>query len=152
MHVRSWRDAYSEILRAEDIARHTLGSRLEQWTKHLQKDERDTSVAERAGEVVGFVSSGPTEDDDGGPLVGEIAALYLVREAWRDGIGRKLMEVALDCLRSKGFGEATLWVLRENAPARSFYEKHGWSYDGAEKDCFAGFSAPALRYRIDISR
>jgi ribosomal protein S18 acetylase RimI-like enzyme len=150
--MRSWRDAYPEILSAKDIESRTIDSRTDQWANTLETGEKDVSVAERAGEIVGFVSSGASDDDDAGQGVGEVAALYLVRDVWRDGIGRKLMEVALDCLRSKGFAQATLWVLRDNEPARSFYEKQGWSHDGGEKDCFAGFTAPALRYRIDLSR
>jgi RimJ/RimL family protein N-acetyltransferase len=30
-----------------------------------------------------------------------------------------------------GYGRAVLWVLRDNPPARRFYEKCGWEWRGA---------------------
>jgi len=42
-------------------------------------------------------------------------------------------------LRERGFAEAVLWVLRDNARARGFYARSEWSPTGVE-----GSWAPAL--------
>jgi GNAT superfamily N-acetyltransferase len=45
-----------------------------------------------------------------------------------------LMAEARDRLAEAGFGEAILWVLDGNDRARSFYEREGWSPDGATRE------------------
>lgn len=40
------------------------------------------------------------------------------------------MTAALARLASDGYTEATLWVFEENARARLFYERFGWTADG----------------------
>jgi GNAT superfamily N-acetyltransferase len=147
VHARSWQDAYQGILTDEEIASRSLQDGIRKWREKLADPALQVSVAQIAGEVVGFVSAGPARDDDAPPATGEIGALYLVARAWDLGIGKKLMEVATGCLASKGYGDAVLWVLRDNVRARGFYERLGWGDDGGRKDCFGGMSAPAVRYR-----
>jgi GNAT superfamily N-acetyltransferase len=53
-------------------------------------------------------------------------------DAWRTGIGRALMDVALGDLRAAGWRWVTLWVLAENQQARAFYARFGFPPDGAE--------------------
>ena len=47
-----------------------------------------------------------------------------------------------------GFAESVLWVLPGNVRARRFYERAGWTADGAEKisEVF-GVTVPEVRYR-----
>jgi GNAT superfamily N-acetyltransferase len=147
VHIRSWRDAYTGILTSEEIESRSLELRIEGWTVNLNDEAVVVSLLEERGRPVGFVSCGPCGDGDATPGLGEIKALYLVKDAWRKGYGRRLLRIAMGCLRDRGFDEATLWVLRDNDAARSFYETEGWRLDGGEKDCFGGLSAPALRMR-----
>lgn len=147
VHARSWQDAYRGILTDEEIASRSLEDGIRKWRERLADPDLYVSVAQIAGEVIGFVSAGPARDDDATPGTGEVGALYLVARAWGLGIGKKLMEVATGCLASKGYGDAVLWVLRDNVRARGFYERLGWRDDDGRKDCFGGMSAPAVRYR-----
>ena len=41
---------------------------------------------------------------------------------------------ALDAMRAQGWRRAVLWVLRDNAHARAFYERGGWTPTGAERE------------------
>jgi hypothetical protein len=43
---------------------------------------------------------------------------------------------------------STLWVLEGNAQARRFYERRGWSPDGAAREAFGVLE---LRYRRAIA-
>lgn len=81
-------------------------------------------VAERDGAVVGFVLAGP-RDFDAGSDEAEVYAIYVGDEHQRAGVGRALLAEAarrLDALRLLGL---IIWVLRENAKGRSFYERMG---------------------------
>jgi GNAT superfamily N-acetyltransferase len=90
----------------------------------------------------------PAVPDDPPPV---LRAIYLAPEAIGRGIGRALHDWALDDLRERGCIEATLWVLRENQPARRFYEAAGWRTDGEPKDEeLAGGTLHEVRYRRGI--
>ena len=53
--------------------------------------------------------------------------------------------------QGEGFRAATLWVLRGNERARRFYERAGWTVDGARKDdVVAGVPVTEVRYRRDL--
>jgi GNAT superfamily N-acetyltransferase len=64
-------------------------------------------------------------------------------------VGTALLAAATAALREAGWGEATLWVFRDNGGARRFYERHGWRLEaGSEALAPADWSAPAVRYRL----
>ena len=150
--VRSWQEAYRDLLTPEEIANRTLEMRRADWAEAFSEDRTSCWVAESDGRIVGFLVARPSPDDDLDPeRTGEVSALYLVAAAHGLGIGAALMERAIVDLRTAGFGDATLWVLEGNAPAIGFYEHTGWAFDGARKDCFGGADAPALRYRRTLN-
>ncbi len=61
---------------------------------------------------------------------GEIASFYTHPDERSKGYGGILFEEALRRLKALGFENAFVFVLRENAPARRFYERHGFKWDG----------------------
>ena len=144
VHVVTWRVAYAHIFEPGwfllDVQAHKLIA---------PGPGRGVDVAEEAGEIVGFCASGPARDDDV-TGVGEVYALYVAPAHWGRGVGRVLMEAARLALLGHGFSEAVLWVLEDNAQARSFYERSGWVPDGATKTYEAG--TIALRYRMALDR
>jgi len=107
-------------------------------------------VEEGAGPV-GFAVTGPSEDADAGERTAELYAIYLDPERLGTGTGRRLLEHAVEDLRSRGFRTATLWVLETNERARCFYEAAGWAHDGTvtseRVDCEM---RPTVRYRVEL--
>src|SRR5213595_1956420 len=83
-------------------------------------------VAERVGEVVGFVAVGASRDDDAD---GELYAIYVDPEHWGTGVGRKLIHAAETQLRVLAHRDVVLWVFEDNPCARRFYEAAGWQLD-----------------------
>ena len=81
-------------------------------------------VAERDGAVIGFVMGGPREFDTASSE-GEVYAIYVRDEHQRGGTGRALLAEAADRLHALGLRGLLIWVLRENAKGRSFYERMG---------------------------
>ena len=81
-------------------------------------------VAEAGGELAGFGSCGRqrTEDLARAGFDGEITALYVLRSTQKSGVGTALMDTMSTELTECGF---SLWVLRDNAVARRFYERRG---------------------------
>lgn len=85
-------------------------------------------VAEHDGEVVAFCYGGPSRTVSLPGHPGEIYAIYALPEHQGHGHGAALIrEAAKQCLE-RGWRGATVWVLRENAPARRFYERMGARY------------------------
>jgi ribosomal protein S18 acetylase RimI-like enzyme len=74
--------------------------------------------------------------------------INLVPEAWGRGIGWLLLDAAMSEVKTRGYGEAILWVLDTNVRAQRFYEKAGWCADGYERTSeVRGFVIRDLRYR-----
>jgi GNAT superfamily N-acetyltransferase len=73
--------------------------------------------------------------------------LYVSPDHWGSGVGSKLFDAGTAYLRERGFSEMTLWVLEGNTKARSFYERKGWSADGARKPSYRKPELAQVRYR-----
>jgi GNAT superfamily N-acetyltransferase len=104
-------------------------------------------MAEDDGTVVGYTGCGASRDVDVGDDVGEVRSLFVSPSHWRAGVGRALMDAALDDLRERGHSTATVWSFSANDRANRFYESCGFEPDGAERteERFAGI--PSIRYR-----
>jgi GNAT superfamily N-acetyltransferase len=155
VHVRSWQAAYCGLVPQDYLDSLDAEQRYPVWKRILGEAEwprAGTFVAADGRDVVGFAHICPTRDADQDPArAGELAAIYLVPEAWGTGLGRELMTSGLSALSDAGFGEATLWVLDTNSRARRFYEAGGWHADGAVKqDGSRGFVLNEVRYRRSL--
>ena len=110
-------------------------------------------VAESSDHVVGFSHARWRHADAASPPGAEIAALYVLPEYWSMGLGRALLDTAVDALPRRGFETATLWVLRDNGRARRFYERAGWRVDGNVASLeIGGQAVPKVRYQLDLVR
>jgi RimJ/RimL family protein N-acetyltransferase len=150
VQVDSWRAAYRGTVPDLFLDRMSVAERGERWLQAFAdpSDRRLTRVAECDDCVVGFVALGPCRDEDASPRVGELHAIYVAPERWRQGIGAALHETCLAELRLMGYNEARLWVLAANPAARAFYERLGWAFDGtAVEHAFGDTRLPLVRYR-----
>jgi L-amino acid N-acyltransferase YncA len=145
VHVRTWQAAYEHVFGAERLAQLDVARRRALADRLI--GEGGVSVAEQDGVVVGFVSVGPSREEQG---AGEVYAIYVAPEEWGSRAGTGLMDAAKAGLR-RSFGEATLWVLEDNPRARRFYEREGWALDGGRREEeFLGVPVPEVRYRIEL--
>lgn len=147
LHQRSRVVAYSSFVPAEALAEPTAEAMGRYWVERWrwERDAHRLTVAERAGALVGFSYLGPDDEDD--PATGLLNALHLDPAEQGRGTGRTLMEDALNAMRARGWRHAVLWVLRDNAHARAFYQRGGWTPTGAQREEYIGTAAtPQLRY------
>jgi ribosomal protein S18 acetylase RimI-like enzyme len=130
VHVASWRWAYRGQLPDETLDALDVAEREGLWREAIPDPSTIVLVAVVDGTILGFVSAGPADDDGAAPGTGELHAIYLEERALTKGIGRALLEEAVDGMRADGFDRASLWVLESNMRARRFYERAGWEWDG----------------------
>jgi GNAT superfamily N-acetyltransferase len=152
VHVRSWQGAYRLVFGAalDDLVPEAREPRWREWLS--RGGPPCVFVAERAGEIVGFVSVGASLDPFPDPETGELYALYVLPAAEGTGVGRLLMERGLLALAELGCGSATLWVLEDNPRARRFYERGGWTPDGSVRTGeHLGVQTQELRLRHPLS-
>jgi GNAT superfamily N-acetyltransferase len=151
LHHQSRVAAYGDILPAEALSSLTAEMMSAWWVGRwpYERDSHVLTVAERDGRLAGFSYVGP--DEDGEADAGELYAIHLDPDQQGTGVGRALMIDALATLRRRGFRRGLLWVLADNAHARRFYERGGWTPDGTERE---GNIGPAvtrqLRYARDL--
>ncbi|MBY8872129.1 GNAT family N-acetyltransferase [Micromonospora sp. PLK6-60] len=151
LHQRSRVAAYSAFLSPAALASPTPEGMGRYWVERLTWEgaEHRMTVAERDGRLVGFSYLGP--DDEGDPATGLLNAIHVEPDERGRGTGRALMVDALAAMRSRGWTRAALWVLRQNAHARAFYERGGWSATGAEREDHIGPAlVPQLRYARQV--
>jgi ribosomal protein S18 acetylase RimI-like enzyme len=129
VHVACWREAYDGLLPAEALAALSVPQRAAMWQHILAEAPQSAKVyvADRQGEIVALASCGRQRDRDlqGKGFDGEIGAIYVLRASQQRGIGTRLMRTMASALSGLGCQGLSLWVLRENAVARRFYERLG---------------------------
>lgn len=142
MHVESWRETYPGLLPAAMLASLSVEARTGAWRRILADPAQAAGVfvAELGGEIVGFGSCGAQRAEalKAEGYDGEISAIYVLKAFQRRALGTRLLFAMGSRLKSSGFGAASLWVLRDNAPARRFYEHHGGELIAEREDVRPG--------------
>lgn len=122
VHIAAWQVAYRGVFTGDFLGSLDLDVRTGWWEALLLRGQRVTYVVDGPDDVAGFCLIG--EGDDEG--WGEVFAIYVHPQHWRQGMGRALLEAGEAHLAADGFERALLWVLDGNEPARAFYERQGW--------------------------
>lgn len=126
VHVASWQTTYQGIVSAGFLASMSAEGRIPKWQQILETlgERAFVFVAEDDGKIIGFVN-GMDERENNPQYTGEVGGIYLLKEAQRQGTGRKLIQTAARELARRGHASLLLWVLKDNLPARKFYETLG---------------------------
>lgn len=144
IHCRGWRAAYPGFV-PDDYLRDVTTE--DHWLPFFREDHatgrcRGLLLCDGEKPVAccnyGPVRSGPSPRQseelviDSSTYSGwsEVISLYTEPAHTGQGYGSLLLEEALRRLRAAGYPGCTLFVLRENAGARRFYERHGFAWDG----------------------
>src|SRR5215469_11836808 len=125
VHVQSWRDSYKNILPASILDSLSIHERLQMWQSAVSDGGRyPVYVAQLESRIVGFVCGGNCRDERLGRDK-EVYAIYVSAVAKRCGIGSQLISSLAQHFVRDGSESAGVWVLKENWPARLFYERFG---------------------------
>ena len=124
MHASSRWAAYDGLVPAEALAKVTPETQTEVWRERMSLPESSAFVAERDGEVVGFVALLETEEGT------ELNAIHLLPDVVGTGVGSALMKAAVEHARARGAEALHLFVIEGNERARAFYTRTGWRLTG----------------------
>ena len=150
--ARSWLDAGADYATLNpDLFQipqaDGLAQRLEEWLLSITSEEAHALVAEKDGQVVGFVTAAverPVENAAGQLLrdLGRVRVVIhalIVQEAHRrQGTGTRLMEAAEEWARGRGAVIALLDTYIESSLSVPFYEQR------------MGYSRRTLRFRKEL--
>ena len=148
VHIDTWRDAYRGIVPDDYLAAMDYDDREARWREGISAPDGPIRVVTEDDRVIGWSCYGPSRDDDTRGPVGELYGIYVSSAFWGTGVGPALMGDALAWLHER-FPVSTLWTLEQNARARAFYERSGWTFDGTTKiDDRDTFVLNEVRYRV----
>lgn len=129
VNIQSWKETYPGIMPAKKLAALNLERCIRNWQLSMQSGTF-VFVAEREGQIVGFVSGGKNRTSEisecglGDACDCELAAIYILRKYHRQGIGLSLVKRFAACMHSEGYNSMVIWVAQKN-PATGFYEAIG---------------------------
>nr|WP_037673745.1 GNAT family N-acetyltransferase [Streptomyces griseus] len=149
IRVRGWQTAYRGLVPQSYL--DGLSEKEDAERRRGRFGQGDGSVvnlvAEEADEIVGWAAHGPYRDGDVRAADAELYALYVDVDRLGGGLGRRLLTESVRQCAALGHERMYLWVLRDNARARRFYERAGFSADGAEEPFEVdGALVPEVRY------
>lgn len=142
LHIKGWQGAYGGIVDQACLDSLSVQERQKQWEEWLDPAARPVLIArDDSGHAAGFVSFGKLQTPPPGsspirPLYsGEIYALYLLPDYYRQGIGTSLLRAAASGLTPLKHRSLCLWVAEKNVRAVSFYKKMGGERCGKKDVC-----------------
>lgn len=131
IYALSWKTAYVGIV-PKDFLDAIDDDR---WVIKFRKDIGDGTLSALMvydGDTpVGCAAFGSSRDEKMRDW-GEIVSIYLHPDYFGKGYGEALLKETVAALKQQGYERIYLWVLRDNARARRFYEKHGFVSRGEE--------------------
>jgi len=131
-----------------------VSTRLEKTAAWLKSDgNADVSFGETYvyddGIIKGFLTIGLCRDADKEGAF-ELGGLYVDPCFKGQGIGTALALHTEKTAIERGYKEICLWTFEKNAPTRAFYEKLGYTLDGATM-IVEPFDAIGVRYSKKLS-
>jgi len=130
IHVFGWRSAYRGIISDEFLFTKMLVSKqIERFTEFLNSKDTDNYVFDD-GIIKAILTISPCRDTDK-PDAFELCGIYVDPFFKGQGIGTALTLHTEKIAAERGYKEICLWTFEKNTPARAFYEKLGYSSDGA---------------------
>ena len=125
VHVTSWRESYRGLIADSYLDRMSApmhAARFHRALTHPGPHDATLAAAGREG-LVGYAAGGPSRSHRAGEA--EIHTLYVRRAVQRAGLGRRLLIAMARVFADQGARSLMISTLRDNLPARGFYEHLG---------------------------
>ncbi len=153
-HVDSWRTTYVGLLPSDFLDSLSEEHYGDRWRRVIGDRSSRVFVVEANGEVVGYSSGGRERAGENG-YGGELYAIYVAAGAQGRGHGRELVRAVAGALREMNVADMIVWTLRDNLPARGFYERLGGVYVRSQPITFGRATLEEVSYgwrRLDDIR
>lgn len=135
VHYQSINATFSDLI-PDYVNSRSLADFEKVWSERVVSPTSITCVLTRDKEIVGFVSAGPSRDEDVDDKCGSVDRIYLHPDVWEKRLGARLLQWCEDNLKERNFTRVQLWVFEPNARAIRFYERNGYKHDGKTKSEF----------------
>ncbi|ELP67543.1 N-acetyltransferase family protein [Streptomyces turgidiscabies] len=149
IRIRGWQHAYKGLMPQTYLDALSVPEDAERRRTFFVRagSEVVNLVAEQSGTVIGWACHGPYRDGEIRTDDAELYAIYVDAERFGAGIGRALLGEAVRRCAGAGHRRLLLWVVEGNDRARRFYERAGFTADGAEEPFEVdGVAVPEVRY------
>ncbi|MDX3451339.1 GNAT family N-acetyltransferase [Streptomyces sp. ME02-8801-2C] len=135
IRIRGWQHAYKGLMPQPYLDALSVSEDAERRRTFFVRagSEVVNLVAERAGEIIGWACHGPYRDGEIRTDDAELYAIYVDVGQFGAGVGQALLREAADRCADAGHRRMFLWVIEGNDRARRFYERAGFTADGAEE-------------------
>jgi len=127
--ARTFADTFAHLYPPEDLATFLAETHTPaKAAAEIADPAMGVWLAERDGEAIGYAVAGPCglPHAEVTPACGELKRIYVDKPAQGEGLGRRLMEVALAWLERDGPRRLWLGVWSENVGAQRLYERTGF--------------------------
>ena len=129
--ARTFTNTFGHLYQPDDLQLFLQNHTPANWTKELNDSGFAVRVAERDGELVGYVKLGPPHlPFEPRGEAAELRQLYVVEEVKGQGVADELIRWVIDRARDQRADYLYLSVFTENHRARRFYEKYGFEPEG----------------------
>ena len=123
VHVDAWRSTYKGLIDDDYLKNLSYLKKEKRWLESINEKKENIYVVLDNGSVVGFATCGKERDNCDSRL-GEIYAMYILKEFQRKGCGRALVKTCAEKLMKMGADSLIIWMLDGNT-AGKFYETLG---------------------------
>ncbi|MFX1448777.1 MAG: GNAT family N-acetyltransferase [Promethearchaeota archaeon] len=157
VNIDTWRTTYSDIFPPEFLQNLSYKEKEIRWLELFNNPERRIFIylAETAlKKIVGF-SMGSLEQSDLTHkipgiqnYIGELMAIYILKEYQRKHIGLKLMKMIVERFLENDIKSMIVWVLKAS-PNCKFYEILGGKYVGEKMLKYGGTNYITIAYGWD---
>lgn len=154
IRIGGWQSAYQGLVPQSYLDALDVAQDAERRRGYLSQADDSVLdlVAETAGQVVGWACHGPYRDGEVRTEDAELYAIYVDPGRYGAGIGQALLQESVRRCTAAGHTRMLLWVLKDNARARRFYERAGFRPDGAEEPFEVdGVGVPEVRYARELA-
>lgn len=157
IHARSLETAYKGII-PEEYIKQQSSKRLALWENIMSKENSIHYVISCDNMPVGMMTVGDVQrenievKDDLGidESFYELHGIYLHPDYYRKGIGTAAMAFAFGKAIAANKTNILLWVFEENVSSIKFYEKCGFTADGASKIYNCGKEMKCIRMQKSL--
>ena len=134
IYALSWKSAYKNIVPQKYLDELKSDFWISSFENRIKNNIITAQLIYENELPVGCVAYGKARDEKFADW-GEIVSIYLLPDYFRKGCGKKLLQTAIIDMKTNGYENCYLWVLKENINARNFYESNGFICNNDECTC-----------------
>lgn len=151
---KTFEETFSHLNSPEDMALYFQENTSDAvLIREMDNPDSAFYIAEDQGEIVGYIkiNRGPAQTEPGHDDALEVQRLYVLKAYKGEGIGRRLMQQAIDQAIDSASHYIWLGVWEHNDKAIRFYEKLGFRPFGEHLFMLGSDPQTDLLMRLDVS-